>query len=150
MSDIYFYREREPYGELTNFWSAPFILDGAEWPTVEHYFQAQKALDPQEKERIRLADTPMQVKQMGQKVSLRPDWEQVKEEVMLRALRAKFDQHPDLAMVLLRSGDSRLHEDAPRDRYWGVKGKDRLGALLMQVRKEISGTKGKATSTGAV
>ena len=93
-----------------------------------------------------MADTPMQAKRMGQNANLRPDWEQIKEEVMLKALRAKFDQHPALAALLLRSGDGRLHEDAPWDRYWGVKGKDRLGALLMQVRDKLRITQSGHTS----
>ena len=40
MTDIYFYRKSELYGELTNFWPTSFILDDTEWLTAEHYFQA--------------------------------------------------------------------------------------------------------------
>ena len=39
---INFYKLRDPYGEFSNFYKAPFTLGGKEWPTTEHYFQAQK------------------------------------------------------------------------------------------------------------
>jgi ribA/ribD-fused uncharacterized protein len=137
MGDIYFYSHNKPYGELSNFWRSPFVLDGLEWPTVEHYFQAQKTTDLAKRERIRKAQTPALAKQLGHSVCSCPDWKEVKEDIMLKALRAKFSQNPDLAEVLLDTGDNRLHEDSPHDQYWGVKGKDRLGKLLEQVREEI-------------
>jgi ribA/ribD-fused uncharacterized protein len=151
----YFYAHDKPYRELSNSWPAPFALDGAEWPTVEHYFQAQKAAYSAECERIRKAPTPELAKQLRRSVCLRPNWlwEQeldrpldevfdgawrwVKEDVMLRALHAKFSQNPDLAEILLSTGDCRLHEDSPHDQYWGVRGKDRLGRLLEYVREGI-------------
>ena len=60
---------------------------------------------------------------------------------MLAALRAKFTQHDELKAVLLGTGDAELVEHTANDRYWGDggdgSGKNRLGALLMQVRAEI-------------
>lgn len=50
---------------------------------------------------------------------LRPDWEMVKEQVMLEALRAKFTQHDDLKAILLGTGNALLVEHTPRDSYWG-------------------------------
>ncbi len=137
MSDIYFYSHNRAYRELSNFWLAPFELDGLIWPTVEHYFQAQKTHDSTEREQIRMAKTPAQAKRLGRAVRLRSDWEGVKEDVMLKALRAKFTQNPRAARVLLFTGQARLHEDSPRDLYWGVKGRDRLGKLLEIVRAEL-------------
>ena len=79
-------------------------------------------------------------KRLGRKVGLRPDWEEVKDSVMLHALRAKFDQHPDLATMLLGTGSCKLVEDSPYDPYWGGRppgSKNRLGELLMRVRDEL-------------
>lgn len=60
---------------------------------------------------------------------------------MLEGLRAKFEQHPDLAARLLHSGDRLLVEHTRNDSYWGDggdgDGKNRLGHLLMQVRDEL-------------
>jgi ribA/ribD-fused uncharacterized protein len=39
---ILFYRVNEPYGFFSNFSKHPITLNGKEWPTTEHYFQAQK------------------------------------------------------------------------------------------------------------
>ncbi|MNV96102.1 Swarming motility protein YbiA [compost metagenome] len=96
-----------------------------------------KSLDIKVQQQIRNLKTPKQAKEMGQKVELRTDWDEVKEEVMLTALRTKFSQNSRLREILLSTGDAILHEDAPKDKYWGVKGKDRLGILLMIVREEF-------------
>ena len=39
---IKFYRVRDKYGEFSNFYHAPIEIDGKEYPTTEHYFQAMK------------------------------------------------------------------------------------------------------------
>ena len=56
---------------------------------------------------------------------------------MLTALRAKFKQNLKLKLKLLETGNAKLHEDSPSDMYWGVKGKDKLGKILMIVREEL-------------
>src|SRR5579863_4477139 len=143
MKKILFYRPSEPYGELSNFSPHPFELDGQRWPTVEHYFQAQKFPGTDHAERIRQAKSPMIAKRLGRShaVPLRRDWEAVKEQVMLTALRTKFTQHADLRELLLRTRNDELIEHTENDRYWGDggngRGKNRLGYLLMQLRTEL-------------
>jgi ribA/ribD-fused uncharacterized protein len=60
---------------------------------------------------------------------------------MLKGLRAKFNQSLELKNRLLETGNALLIEDSLYDYYWGVgrnkTGKNRLGALLMQVREEL-------------
>lgn len=76
------------------------------------------------------------------KQKLRTDWETVKNNVMKKALTAKFTQHEDLKILLLSTGEAKLIEHTENDAYWGDggdgKGKNYLGILLMQVREEIS------------
>lgn len=140
---ILFYNPQEPYGCFSNFSPHGFMLEGAWWPTSEHYFQAQKFAGTYYAEEIRLAQGPYQAAGLGRRRDwpLRPDWEAVKEAVMIRALRAKFHAHPELRAVLLETGDETLVENSPRDWYWGIgadqTGKNRLGILLMQVRAEL-------------
>ncbi len=43
----------------------PIFLDGNEWPTTEHYFQAQKFAGTPHEAEIRAAATPMEAAQMG-------------------------------------------------------------------------------------
>ena len=72
---------------------------------------------------------------------LRPDWEKVKDEVMLQALRMKFNQHPEISKELLATGDAILIEHTQNDDYSADggdgSGKNKLGLLLMQVRNEL-------------
>lgn len=141
---IYFYSKTTTYYELSNFSPHGFQMDGVYWPTVEHYFQAQKFPSaPAHQEKIRQARTPKAAKSLGRsrKIQLRPDWEQVKEEVMRKGLWAKFTTHPELIALLLETGTRRLIENAPSDHYWGCgqsgTGKNRLGVLLMELRTTL-------------
>jgi ribA/ribD-fused uncharacterized protein len=141
---IYFYSKTTAYYELSNFSPHGFALDGAYWPTVEHYFQAQKfPSQPAYQDKIRQARSPKDAKALGRsrKVPLRPDWEEVKDEVMRRALRAKFLAHPELTALLLETGGRELIENAPSDYYWGCgrtgTGQNRLGSLLMELRAAL-------------
>ena len=43
---LYFERDRAQFGFLSHFHPSPFNLDGEDWPTVEHFYQAQKSLNP--------------------------------------------------------------------------------------------------------
>lgn len=140
MEDIFFWTRHDEHGYCSNFYRAPILIDDEIWPTVEHYFQAQKSYSHEDQAMILHCATPKEAKFAGYHVKLRPDWEKVKEDIMLRGLRAKFKQHSDLKEKLLSTGDAALHEDSPWDKYWGYakgKGQDRLGKLLMQVREEL-------------
>lgn len=145
---IGFYSVKGPYGAFSNFSAHPFELGGKRWPTSEHYFQAQKFAGTEHEEALRLLDGPMAVANAGRERHrpLRPDWEAVKEDVMLAALRAKFHAHPELESLLLSTGQAELVEEAQGDAYWGWgpdgQGQNRLGLLLMRLRSEIRAGKG--------
>lgn len=141
---IRFYRERdEPYGCFSNFSRHSFEVDGTPWQTVEHYFQAMKFPGTEHEQAIQLAPAPMIAKQMGNDHDrpLRTDWSEVKDDVMRRAVHAKFAQNPDIRAVLLGTREEELIEDAPGDYYWGCgaegTGKNMLGKILMEVRGEL-------------
>ena len=55
MSTINFYGHTKPFGYFSNFYEAKVTIDGKEWPTTEHYFQALKFTDKDYQEEIRLA-----------------------------------------------------------------------------------------------
>ena len=50
------------------------------------------------------------------------------------AVVAKFAQHSELRVKLHATWPTILHEDAPRDVFWGVCGADQLGRLLCSIR----------------
>jgi len=144
---IRFYSKIAAYHELSNFAPFGFEADGVYWPTVEHYFQAQKfpgAVSAAYREKIRAAKTPKEAKALGRtrNIAIRPDWEEVRDGVMLAALRKKFAAG-ELRELLRATGDRPLVEASPFDSYWGCgrseRGKNRLGELLMQVRSELNG-----------
>ncbi len=142
---IRFYSNSETYKELSNFYPAKFTIDGKTYPTVEHYFQAMKfPNNPAFQDQIIAQKTPAGAKKMGatKVIPLRTDWEEVKEEVMAKALKAKFTQNPDLKTLLLGTETKKLEEASPTDSYWGTgkngKGQNRLGVLLMELRTELA------------
>jgi N-glycosidase YbiA len=147
MNRILFYRVNEPYGEFSNFSPHPIKVNGKQWPTSEHFFQAQKFAGTEHEEEIRRANSPMIAARFGRnrKWPLRRDWEAVKESVMRQALRAKFTQHDELKSLLLNTGDAVLVEHTTNDSYWADNGdgtgKNRLGALLMELREQLQSEK---------
>jgi ribA/ribD-fused uncharacterized protein len=140
---IRFYSVGDAYGEFSNFALFPITLQGARWPTTEHFFQGQKFDDARYRETIRKANTPMIAARLGRdrKQKLRRDWESVKVSVMREALRAKFTQHPELRALLLSTCDTKLVEHTENDAYWGDggdgSGRNMLGQLLMELRAAL-------------
>jgi ribA/ribD-fused uncharacterized protein len=138
---IDFYSNKDAYGEFSNFAAFPIEIEGRLWPTSEHYFQAQKFAGTEHEEIIRTTCSPMTAAKIGRdrKRPLRADWDEVKEQIMRDAVRAKFNQHPQLAALLVETGDAEIVEHAENDAYWGDGGDgtglNRLGHILMEVRK---------------
>lgn len=128
------------YAFLSNYSASPFRIDYVLFPTMEHYFQANKADNRNDYLHIAYAPTPGEAKRLGRKIRLRSDWEEIKDKVMLTGLRKKFAD-PELRSLLLATGDEELIEgNYWGDTYWGVcngVGQNKLGKLLMQVREEI-------------
>ncbi len=161
---IQFYRaEEHPYGVFSNYSAHAFYLDNKYYLTNEHYYQSQKVLDKDYQEIIRNANTPNKAKLLAslriiksttyfwsydinnkikaaieKGVTIRSDWEQVKEQVMIRGLKAKLDTHPSIRLLLSSTMSRMLIENSPIDWYWGCgkdnRGKNRLGVLLMEIR----------------
>lgn len=140
---IYFYKISDEYGCFSNFAHYGFELDGKWWQTSEHYFQAQKFWGTKYEEQIRLLDNPMKAAEMGRSRSLplREDWEQVKDEVMRKAVFAKFSQNNELKNILLNTGSEYIVENTSNDYYWGCgtngSGKNMLGVILMEIRDKL-------------
>ena len=143
---IYFYKVDAPYGCFSNF-SPHFIYYGdLYWPTVEHYYQAQKFSGSPERELmeiIRQAKTPEEAAATGRdpQRKVRSDWEAVKKQVMWTGVWTKFSTHKDIQAILLATDEESIVEDSPNDYFWGC-GKDntglnQLGKILMAVRAKI-------------
>ena len=141
--EIKFYSVKDKYGEFSNFALYPIKLKGKVWQTSEHYFQGQKFEGTPHENIIRKAPNPMKAAQLGRtrKVKIRKNWNNIKDNVMYDALKAKFTQHDELKEILLNTGDRKLIEHTENDSYWGDggngSGKNMLGKLLMRLREEL-------------
>lgn len=135
------------YDFLSNFSPVPVMLDGVRYPTVEHAYQAAKTLEPGEREKIRHASTPGLAKKMGRRLEKRPDWADLKVDIMRDLVRQKFEEQPDLKKRLLATGETELVEgNTWHDNFWGEcrcarcessPGQNWLGRILMEVRSHI-------------
>ncbi|MBF4936019.1 NADAR family protein [Cronobacter sakazakii] len=140
---IYFYRVNEPYGVFSNFHSTGFSVSEIWWPTVEHYFQAQKFHDEILREKIRSLTSPMEAAKVGRSRNypLREDWELIKDDVMRFAVLKKFPQNDEAKNILLSTGGAELIEHTKNDRYWADggdgTGKNMLGKILMETRSVL-------------
>ena len=143
--------------EFSNLFEAKMMIDGINFPTVEHYFQwakARKFGDTEIQAKILKTASPKSAKTLGKKVKdfKEEEWNETKEAVMRTALKAKFTQHPELLKKLRDTGDRPLAEADPRSKEWGIgtsadtskakdparwPGKNKLGTLLMELRTEL-------------
>lgn len=121
-----------------NFFVAPVVIDGHEYKTAEHYFQAMKFAgdDPlveELRDKIRAASSGGHAWQIGQSRRLTPrgDWEAVKASVMFKAVKAKYDAYPKLAAELAATqGPIRA---APSTANW-----QQVNSLILErVREEL-------------
>jgi ribA/ribD-fused uncharacterized protein len=141
------------YAFLSNFYASPIIWTPASngrlsnhrlaWPTVEHAYQAAK-LDPELPDLLdRLADFQLarnagMVKKLGKAIALRPDWDDVKIDIMRSLVILKFHTFAHLRQKLMATGDAELIEgNWWGDVFWGIcrgVGRNELGKLLVEVR----------------
>ena len=70
------------YAFLSNFAASEIEFEGIVFPTVEHAFQAAKTLNITKRKEIAALPTPGQAKRAGRSVELRPDWEDIKIDVI--------------------------------------------------------------------
>jgi ribA/ribD-fused uncharacterized protein len=154
---VLFSTELAEFKEFSMDTEAPMQIDGMTFPTVQHYLQWSKAKqfgDAEAQSKILKTKSPKSVKTYGDKVVgfKEDEWAEKQDQIMRIALKAKFMQHPELKTKLLSTGDKPIGEANARDKYWSIgtgadtskakvpskwPGKNRLGALLMELRTEL-------------
>lgn len=128
---------------FSNFSSFMVEYKGVLWTTSEHAYQAAKFTDMGISETIRAARSSHDAFKLGRTHadSIRPDWNEVKREVMEEIIRAKLAQHPVIMKKLLETGAKEIIEDSPVDSFWGwgpdQNGENHLGRIWMKVRNEL-------------
>ena len=142
---IKFYTTKGEFGFMSNFFRSEVQCFGRKWATSEHAYQAQKFAGMKEEDynAIHACANPMAAAIVGRDPNrtCRPDWEQVRADVMRFVVFHKFSQNTTIRDALLATGDRPLFEyDTKRgDQYWAVDangvGKNVLGVILMEVRE---------------
>lgn len=136
---------RGKYRFLCNFYQfKPFVYKGMTFTNSEAAYHSQKCLS-RSKEFQTL--NPSQSKRLGRRVPLRPDWNEVRLQVMYDVCYAKFTQDPNLKERLLATGDEYLQEgNFHNDKFWGRiwdkskgewVGENNLGKILMKLREDL-------------
>ncbi|WP_037843989.1 NADAR family protein [Streptomyces sp. NRRL S-455] len=145
---------------LSQWWPAPFSVDGVEYATAEHWMMAGKArlFEDAAAERAVLAAThPTQAKRAGRLVRGFDEaiWERERFRIVVEGSLHKFAAHPELREFLLNTGDRVLVEASPLDRVWGIglaaddeaasdperwRGQNLLGFALMAARERLRAT----------
>jgi ribA/ribD-fused uncharacterized protein len=140
------------YRFLSNFIGGSVILtdpDGTPrtYKTVEHAYQAAKTMDLEERAHIRTLDRPSQAKKYGKSVTLRPNWQDVRLDIMEVLVRQKF-QLPGFKSQLLKIDGDIIESNRWHDQFWGdcwctyyvecrTPGQNHMGKILMKIRDEL-------------
>lgn len=128
------------YYFLSNFYPAPVTYEGITYQNNEAAFQAQKVLDIEERKKFASLN-PSEAKKKGRHVKLRPDWEEVKAQIMYKICYEKFNQNEDIGEKLVCTANQELEEgNTWGDRIWGTVdgvGENLLGKILMAVRDQL-------------
>lgn len=143
---------------LSQWWEAPFELDGVRYATAEAYLMAEKARtfgDERALAEILAAPHPGVAKEAGRRVTPFDAgvWAELRYDVAVRGNLAKFGQHEDLRAYLLSTAPQVLVEASPVDAIWGIglaaddpaaerpldwPGTNLLGFALMEVRARLA------------
>jgi ribA/ribD-fused uncharacterized protein len=127
------------YRWLSNFWSCSVEYESVVYPTVENAYQAAKTCDLEMRQRF-VSMSPGDAKGKGRRLVLRPDFEELKRQIMFELLLSKFE-NKDLQAKLIETGDMWIVEgNTWGDTYWGQcngQGRNELGKLLMAIRNGL-------------
>ncbi|MEU3795942.1 NADAR family protein [Streptomyces fructofermentans] len=129
-----------PRSSLHNNYPAPITLGEATYPSVTYAYWALSIASPQDREAVATADTFWKARTHAMKSPRHDGWEHVRTAVMTRLLRAKYDQHPELAETLLATGDATLVYDEMDSAFWGNnsgQGRNWNGRLHELIRSEL-------------
>ena len=140
------------YAFLSNFYEgAPLLFNGLHYQNSEAAYQAGKARFPVMR-LLFINKKPGAAKQLGKRIPIRGDWDQVKADYMTKVVHAKFTQNPRIAQALIETSDTPLEEgNYWHDNFFGncycpkcrsIPGENVLGKILMQERELLKGRNG--------
>ena len=141
---LYFYSgsKNEIARQLSNFYLCRVPYNGVTYRSAEHAYQAAKSPYPYERNFIAAQTTAKDAKQAGKFITVRRNWNAVKDTIMWEIVLAKFSYNSNLRDSLLSTHNTKLVHYAPWEihSYWGMGkqgGLNKLGQILMAVRAEL-------------
>ena len=154
---IGFWKEKDPYGQFSNWYPAEFGFEGIHFYNSEQAFMYKKAElfgDAEMMQKILSNRNPMTVKRYGRLVKPFDSvlFDERKYGIMKSVIYEKFRQNDDLKALLLSTGSELLAEASPKDFVWGIgicvedekfndvsswKGDNLLGKALMEIRSQF-------------
>mgnify|MGYP001545149097 FL=1 len=141
--DRYYVARTDVNSPLSAYSKYGFELDGAEWPSVEHYYQGMKFEEAELRESIRSAYHPKNASRLAKanKKLVRKDCSKVRQVMMTRAVYTQCRTHQHVADLLLATGDKQIVETSTYDYDWGCgrdgRGHNTFGKVLMSVRDKL-------------
>jgi len=133
---VYFNSKLNAY--LSNSFKHTIQVDGlGEFQNVEAAYQAMKnPKDAAYIEKLKGEKTIKGIKVLGKSTKLRPDWENVKEPIMYRLLKQKFEDE-ELKAKLANTYLGPIVYLSIGKTFWKNREMNRLGKLLQRVRNEL-------------
>ena len=141
---IMYYNIKGSQNILSNFWlcSNPIVFRNHPFPSVEHAYQAEKALHYEDPSALYFVLTSTTA--AGAKAAVhhlryihKPSWHSTKFELMKQLLFLKFQCVPEFREKLLKLKGYVLRHPLP-DQFWGTgrhgNGSDHFSSLLMSLR----------------
>lgn len=130
---------RGDYRWLSNFERCEILYKGIIYKSSEAAYQAQKTTNIKARYIFSKLDA-RESKTLGKIINIRPDWDDVKLEVMEEICRIKFNL-PQFKAKLIDTGEMEILESNHwGDKFWGVcdgVGENHLGKIIMKIREEI-------------
>lgn len=115
--------------------------------TPEHFYQAMKSQYHLDHQKIAAAKTAAIAKKLGKSLIVRPDWNEVKLNVMEYVLNYKFTKNTTHGQKLIKTIEPIIEYNYWHDNYWGnctckkcenIIKKNYLGKILEEIRFKIS------------
>jgi len=133
------FSKKSGYEFLSNFYAATVAFEGSLYPSVEHAYQAAKSLDVDTRKIIKRAMTSGEAKRLGRAIVVRPDWIDVRLDIMRNLIREKFE-NPFLRFRLKDTYGYKIINESRYDKFWGIvggEGENWLGRIIEEVREKI-------------
>ena len=152
VSSVVFFKTKEQFGGLSNMAGGyPLRVNSIDIRSSEALYQACRFPHRSDLQSLVIDQkSPMTAKMKTKPYRnlTRPDWIQVRVDIMRWCLKVKLAQNwPKFSNLLLETGDRAIVEQSRKDDFWGaipdtheglLVGRNALGRLLMELREAIT------------